>query len=191
VGSCFLVCPSYPLPLHFAPLQWQLVHLDAGLFGALLPGGASTLLRRVRHTFAPPSATDIFDFAAALFARARLTAEASIVALVYVERLLVRAREGQGREAMRALPSMTGGWLALRWCAGEGERAPACPELAPNPTRQPAARIQGACVACSHPRCVRCMLCRQGRRHWLWLWPDRSCRGRRRPTMTAPPPSPV
>lgn len=51
-------------------------------------GGAAAALRRVRYTFDIPSSATIFDYMRRLFTACKLTAESSIVCLVYVERLL-------------------------------------------------------------------------------------------------------
>jgi len=65
--------------------QYTLVQSDAGF----LPGfGGGITLRRLRYTFPNPTSDDVYVFMKQLFHRAHLTAEACIVSLVYVERLM-------------------------------------------------------------------------------------------------------
>lgn len=55
------------------------------------PAGEVTI-RRVRYAFALPTSADIYAFMYQLFACAKLTAESTIVSLIYIERLLETGR---------------------------------------------------------------------------------------------------
>jgi hypothetical protein len=68
--------------------EYEIVQSFGGLF-CLFP---ETSVQRVRYTFSVPTSADIYDFMKALFKKAKLTAESSIISLVYIERLMEQGR---------------------------------------------------------------------------------------------------